>query len=416
MKAVTIFKAVFKNWMRSRSGLFFSILFPVLLLLVFGAIFSGIGSSSRYSLYVQNLDANASGQPTELSTSFIEALNSTETFEITEVPADVNATDYVREKLGPLGGNMRILVISRGFQNDLLNGTLKVRIGIIYDIIQYFKPYMTEEQNAAVSQGLLQLQQFNATLPDIKASLTIMLDPADQSAAMVKSIIMSVANAFNYELIGAENVVEFREASVTTKRYSNVDFYIPGITAAFIMTNGIIALTATTTEFKRRGIIKRLAITPLSKLDWVVGNVLCQTILNLMLAGIMIAVGWVVFNVRVIPDIFSIALILLGSIMFSGMGMALSGFIKDVEAASAIGNAIAFPMMFLSGTYFPMEIMPSYLQTISKALPLTYVSEGLRHAMIYQNLEGVYVNMTIVAVLAVIFIIVGSLVTRWKEK
>jgi len=97
-------------------------------------------------------------------------------------------------------------------------------------------------------------------------------------------------------------------------------------------------------------------------------------------------------------------------------GRILSGFIKDVEAASAIGNAIAFPMMFLSGTYFPLEIMPLYIQTISKALPLTYFSEGLKHAMIYQNPEGVYVNMVIVAVLAVVFIIVGSLVTRWKEK
>ncbi|MBT0160332.1 ABC transporter permease [Candidatus Bathyarchaeota archaeon A05DMB-2] len=416
MKAFTIFKAVTKNWIRSRSGLFFSILFPVLLLLVFGAIFSGIGGTAQYSLFVQNLDTNTSGQPTEISTAFIEALNSTETFAISDIPADANATEYVRDKLGPLGGNIRILVISKGFQDDLLNGTLKVRIGIIYDTVTYFEPYMTDKQNAAISQGLSQMQQLNASIPDTKASLTIMLDPADQSAAMVKSIVMSVVNAFNYELIGAENVVEFNEASVTTKRYSNVDFYIPGITAAFIMTNGIIALTATTTEFKRRGIIKRLSLTPLTKIDWVVGNVLCQTLLNLMLAGIMIALGWVVFNVRVIPDALSIALILLGSIMFSGMGMALSGFIKDVEAASAIGNAIAFPMMFLSGTYFPMEIMPSYLQTVSKALPLTYVSEGLKHAMIYQNPEGTYINMAIVAMLAVVFIIVGAIVTRWKEK
>ena len=417
MKAFTIFKAVTKNWMRSRTGVFFSILFPVLLLLVFGAIFSGVGGASQYRLFMQNLDVNAAdGTPSELSKAFIEALNSTKTFSITDIPDDENATEYAREALGPLGGNMRILIISEGFQDDLLNGTLKIRIGIMYDTVQYFEPYLTDEQRAAVSQGLSQMQQFNATIPDVKASLTIMLDPADQSAAMVKSIIMSVANAFNYELIGAENVVEFNEASVTTKHYSNVDFYIPGITAAFIMTNGIIALTATTTEFKRRGIIKRLSITPLTKIDWVVGNVLCQTLLNLMLAGIMIALGWVIFNVRVIPDALSIILILLGSIMFSGMGMTLSGFIKDVEAASAIGNAIAFPMMFLSGTYFPMEMMPDYLQTISKALPLTYVSEGLKHAMIYQNPEGVYLNMAIVAVLAVVFIIVGALVTRWKEK
>jgi ABC-2 type transport system permease protein len=417
MKAFTIFKAVTKNWMRSRSGLFFSILFPILLLIVFGAIFSGIGGSSQYSLFVQNLDVNAADvTPSELSTAFIEALNSTETFSISDISADENATEYAQEVPGPLGGNMRILVISEGFQDDLLNGTLKVRIGIMYDTIQYFEPYMTDEQNAAVSQGLSQMRQFNATVPDAQASLTIMLDPADQSAAMVKSIIMSVANAFNYELIGAENVVEFDETSVTTTRFSTVDLYIPGITAAFIMTNGIIGLAATSTEFKRRGIIKRLSITPLTKIDWIVGNVLSQALLNLMLAAIMIGVGWVIFNVRVIPDALSIALILLGSIMFSGIGMTLSGFIKDVEAASAVGNAIAFPMMFLSGTYFPLEMMPPYLQTVSKALPLTYFSEGLKHAMIYQNPEGVYLNMAIVAVLAVVFIIVGSLITRWKEK
>jgi ABC-type multidrug transport system permease subunit len=60
--------------------------------------------------------------------------------------------------------------------------------------------------------------------------------------------------------------------------------------------------------------------------------------------------------------------------------------------------------------------MPPYLQTISKALPLTYFSEGLKNAMIYQNPEGALLNMAVVAVLAVVFIIVGALVTRWKEK
>jgi ABC-2 type transport system permease protein len=275
---------------------------------------------------------------------------------------------------------------------------------------------MSDAQKIAFQQGLAQMQQYNATIPDAKSSLTIMLDQSDQSAAMVKSIIMSVANAFNYQMIGAENVINFNETSVTTKRFGTVDLYVPGITAAFIMTNGIIALAATATEFKRRGIIKRLSITPLTKIDWIIGNVLSQALLNLMLTAIMIAVGWLIFNVRVIPDAITIVMILLGSIMFSGIGMALSGFIKDVEAASAIGNAIAFPMMFLSGTYFPIEMMPSYLRTVSKVLPLTYFSEGLKSAMLYKDPEGIYINMAIVAVLAVAFIIVGALVTRWKSK
>ena len=417
MKALTIFKAVIKNWMRSRSGLFFSILFPVLLLIVFGGIFSGIGGASQYSLFVQNLDVEMpNSTQSQLSIAFIEALNSTETFSITSVPIEENSTEYARDELGPLGGNIRILLINEGFEDDLLNGTLKIRIGIIFDTIQYFDRYLTDSQRDAVLEGLTQMEQLNASIPDAKASLTVMLDPADQSAGMVKSIIMSVANAFNYELIGAENVVEFNEESVTATHFSTVDFYIPGITAAFIMTNGIIALTATTTEFKRRGIIKRLSITPLTKMDWILGNILCQTLLNLMLAAIMIGLGWVIFNVRVIPDVLSIATILLGSIMFSGIGMTLAGFIKDVEAASAIGNAIAFPMMYLSGTFFPLELMPSFVQTISKVMPLTYFSEGLKHAMIYKNPEGVYLNLAVVGVLAIIFIMLGSIVTRWKEK
>jgi ABC-type multidrug transport system permease subunit len=52
----------------------------------------------------------------------------------------------------------------------------------------------------------------------------------------------------------------------------------------------------------------------------------------------------------------------------------------------------------------------------SKALPLTYFSQGLKSAMLYKDPEGIYINMAIVAVLAVAFIVVGSLVTRWKEK
>jgi len=421
MRAITIFKAVTKNWMRSRSGLFFSIMFPILLLLVFGAIFSNTGGSTNFNLYIQNLDRTApGGNPSGLSAAFVDALNATKAFVITNVPPEENATSYVQKALGPLGGNIRILIISEGFQDDLLNGTLKVRVGISYSTLnisyQYFAPYLNDSQRIAFQQGLLQMQQYNESLPERKTSLTIMLDVSDQSAMIVRNIITSVANAFNYQLIGAENVIQFIQTPVTSTRLTNIDFYIPGVTAAFIMTNGVIGLTSNTSEFKRRGIIKRLSLTPLSKMDWIIGNILSQTLLNLLLTAMMLALGWVIFNVRIIPDAFAILLIFLGSVMFSGIGMLLSGLVKDVEAASAIGNAIAFPMMFLSGTYFPLEIMPSYLQPFAKILPLTYFSEGLRYAMIYNYPEGTYVNIAIVAALAVGFIIVGSLVTKWKEK
>lgn len=420
MKIIAVFKAVTKNWIRSRSGLFFSLMFPLLLLLVFGAIFGGTGGSSKYSLFIQNLDLTSDAQPTELSNAFITALNNTNTFSITHIPANENATDYARQTLGPLGGNLRILVLSDGFQNDMLNGTLKVRIGICYDTLnttyQYFMQHLNETQIISLQEGLTQMQQLNSSFPDSQTSLTFMLDPADQSGLIVQSIVASVANAFNYQMIGAKNIIIFNQVSVTITKFRTIDFYIPGLTAAFIMTNGVIGLTSTNTEFKRKGIIKRLSITPLTKMDWVVGCILSQTLLNVILAIIMIGFGWLIFNVQVIPDLLTIIMIFLGSIMFSGIGMILAGLIKDIEAANAVGNAIAFPMMFLSGTFFPLEIMPSYIQPISNALPLTYFSEGLKATMITKLPDGIWINMTIVAVLAVVFIIIGSFVTRWKEK
>jgi ABC-2 type transport system permease protein len=192
--------------------------------------------------------------------------------------------------------------------------------------------------------------------------------------------------------------------------------YVPTMTAAFIMTNGIIGLTSTNTEFKRRGIIRRLSITPLTKIDWVLGCILSQTLLNLLLTGIMIGIGWAAFGIRVIPDPLTILMIFFGSVMFSGIGMALSGSIKDVEAASAIGNVISYPMMFLSGVFVPLSIMPSTMQAISKFIPLTYFSNGLKASIITKSIDSILVNMGVVAALAVVFIVIGVLLTRWKEK
>jgi ABC-2 type transport system permease protein len=395
-------------------------MFPILLLVVFGAIFGGIGGDSKYTLYLQNQYVSADGQPTQVSAAFVNALNSTDTFSINTIPVADNATEYARSKIGPLGGSIRILIISDGFESDLLNGTMKVRVGICADTLnmtyQYYVGYLNDSQKEMVQEGIAQLEQLNGTFPDTQATLTIMLDPSDTSGAIVQNIITSVANSFNYQMIGAQNVITFNTEAVTTNQFRTIDFYIPGITAAFIMTNGIIGLTSTNTEFKRRGVIKRLSITPLTKMDWILGCILSQTLLNVILTGIMIGVGWVVFGVRVIPDVWTVLMIFLGSVMFSGMGMTLAGLFKDVEAANAVGNAIAFPMMFLSGVYFPLDFMPSILQTVAKALPLTYFSEGLKAAMITKFPDVIVVNMAVVAALAIAFILIGAKVTRWREK
>ena len=95
--------------------------------------------------------------------------------------------------------------------------------------------------------------------------------------------------------------------------------------------------------------------------------------------------------------------------------MTLAGVVKDPEAAAGLGNAIAFPMMFLSGTYWPVSIMPAFLQSTAQFLPLTYFSEALRGSMVVGISASFMTSLGITAAFALGFVLVGSLVTRWKE-
>jgi len=72
-------------------------------------------------------------------------------------------------------------------------------------------------------------------------------------------------------------------------------------------------------------------------------------------------------------------------------------------------------MMFLAGTFFPLEQMPQFLQTIAHALPLYYVNEGLRNSMIYMNQSEALINTIVVIIFAAVLFIAGVLTMKWKE-
>ncbi len=368
MKVAAIFKAVTKNWLRSRSGLFFSFLFPVIFLLVFGSIFGGTGNTS-YQLYVQNLDMGSG--PPGLSQIFVKALNSTHVLSIKMLDPSVNATSFIRNTTAFFGSEPRVLVIPSGFQQRLL---AKENVNLIF-----------------------------------------ISSPADQSAQFVWGIVNDVSFRFEMFLQNSTQLINVTTVSSSYRSLRAVDYYVAGITAAFMMTNGVIGLTSVASEFRRRGFLKRLFSTPVTKTDWIVGNVLSQTVLGILLTGVMIALAIIVYHSSVSINIYTVASIFAGAVLFSGIGMTLAGLVSDPEAASGLGNAVAFPMMFLSGTFWPIDIMPQFLQSIARALPLTYFADSLRDSMLLQNYGAATLNIAITAAFAVFFMFLGSRLTRWGE-
>ncbi len=369
MRITVVFGAITRNWLRSRRGLFFSFLFPVLFLLVFGALFSNTGSGA-YSLTVQDKDL-VGGTPSPLSLFYISELNQTRVISVSTISPTANVTSYIVNNTGFFGSDPRVLVIPAGFQNDV-------------------------KQNISVD-------------------LTYISSPSDQIGSQVAGVIGSVSTSFNYLHSGTQPLLGLTSESSSTVPLKTIDYYVPGLIAAFMMTNGVIGLTNVATEFKRTGLTKRLSATPLTKMEWMLGNVLSQGVLAIILAAAMIILAKGLFQSDVSVGAVTVLALVVGAVAFAGIGMTLAGLVSDPESAVGLGNAIAFPMMFLSGTFFPLDLGPPYLQTISKILPLTYFSNALRDSMTGGSASAALINIGVLGAFAVAFIAIGAKSTTWKQ-
>ena len=129
----------------------------------------------------------------------------------------------------------------------------------------------------------------------------------------------------------------------------------------------------------------------------------------------MIAVGIFLFGANITLTVWLIPFFILGPMMFCSLGMLVGTISKSVETASVIGNIITFPMMFLSGTFFPIQQMPQYLQSVAHVLPLFYIVEGLNNVMVYGNIEAALVDIAVTLVLALVVFVAAAKLFKWRE-
>ena len=101
--------------------------------------------------------------------------------------------------------------------------------------------------------------------------------------------------------------------------------------------------------------------------------------------------------------------------LFAALGMLVGTVTKSPETAGVIGNIVTFPMMFLSGTFFPISSMPQYLQTIAHVLPLFYIIEGLNNVMVYGNVTGTLIDIAVVVVITAVIFGLAIRLFKWRE-
>lgn len=164
---------------------------------------------------------------------------------------------------------------------------------------------------------------------------------------------------------------------------SYASFLIAGGIGMVVSSAAFQNLSAALARQRDVGILKRLGGTPLRVGMLVGAKVLVAALVILAQTLIMIGVNVLLFKAELGGSpLWTLLVLILGVVTFSTMGIALAGLCRNADVASAAGMAVALPMQFLCGTLFPLEGMPPTLLHLAQVLPLTYLVDALRGAML----------------------------------
>jgi len=161
------------------------------------------------------------------------------------------------------------------------------------------------------------------------------------------------------------------------------EFVAPGIIAMIVMTAVLTGLAASISKEKEDGTLDGILISPINRLAIILGKATAQSIRGLIQGAIVLLLAVTLFGVSIHGNLLLIVFILLlGIFSFVGLGILVSAMASEQETATQLLFMFQFPMLFLSGVFFPILMMPEFMQTISKFIPLTYAINALRKVMV----------------------------------
>ncbi len=161
------------------------------------------------------------------------------------------------------------------------------------------------------------------------------------------------------------------------------EFVAPGIMAMIVMTAVLTGLAASISREKEQGTLDGILISPINRMAIIFGKALSQSIRGLVQGMMVLLLAYLLFGATIQGSILLVMLLLLlGIFSFVGLGILVSAIATEQETATQLLAMFQFPMLFLSGVFFPILMMPVVMQKIAHLIPLTYAITALRKVMV----------------------------------
>ncbi len=286
----------------------------------------------------------------------------------------------------------------------------------------------TRIQDGSLSGGILIAGNFSeALMSGQQGIITIVTDQSNpQLSAMMQSVLGTVITDMGKEW-AAYNLnltyhISISRADAAVQPFSvqftgivpgtgtnYFQFVAPGIISMVVMMSLMTGLPHAISYEKDMGTLDGMLVSPTHRLSSILGTVLAQTVRGVVQATIIFILAVALFGVVVYGNLLLVAgLILLSVFSFVGLGILITSFSDKEETATMVMMTLMFPMMFLSGVFFPIQQMPWFMQDIAQALPLTYATTALRKVMVLgAGLDAVWTEVLVLLGFGVVLLAVA---------
>jgi len=195
----------------------------------------------------------------------------------------------------------------------------------------------------------------------------------------------------------------------------NIDAAIPSLTAVIISMTGLMSTTITLTTYREKGILRRLGTTPVRPLVVLGAQVIVVFAMTCLGMLLLIGAGVLVYKVQFEGNAFSmLGGFVLSSLSFFGIGFLLAGTMPTVRSAWAVAMVLLYPMLFLSGAFFSVKMLPAAIQKVSAFLPLTYVVNLLTGLWFGETWSQHSMDVLVLVVMLAAGVYISVRVFRWE--
>ncbi|MFT7653972.1 MAG: ABC-2 type transport system permease protein [Limisphaerales bacterium] len=317
--ALNLARVFFKMFMRDRQAIFFSLFFPVIFLGVLGFVNGGDSDPVEVSI------ANHSNST--LAQKFVDNLAANPAFDVVQGDEPTLKSQLLA------GEGTMVLVIPENFQDT---------------------DQITE---LVVFVDASQVRLLGLIMPTVEKALV----------------------EIERDLRNTEPMFRIKVEDVQARSQRYIDFLLPGILAFTLMQISIAGSGFNIVEYRRKGILKRLFVTPIRPRDFIAAICIARLGWCLIQLTFLLLAALFILDVSFLGSFVELYLIIvLGTIIFLCIGFCVGSLAKTQQSVAAIGNVVIFPQVFMSGVFFPIQSMPEWLQPVAQALPLSFVVDCMR--------------------------------------